>query len=173
MNNYTYCSFFKNNGIVVYNNLNVQTGLPCEPLTNCSDGELIDNSEIFINKNTGDIYHKCFNICDTSSPINVSGTKNENIRYLQWKETRKKDWDWFITDVNINDLIEISLIDTLSPKSIVENKELSEKLQIIQFKTEVMTNTYILSKKYHINNLDSKELTEIIKTTLDEYMLSL
>jgi hypothetical protein len=110
---------------------------------------------------------------DTSTPINVSDISNENIRYLEWKETRNKDWDWFISNVNENDLIEISLLDNLSPKKIIENKELSDKIQIIKFKTEILTNTYIATKKYNLSKIDSLELTNLIKSTLDEYMLHL
>tara|TARA_B110001469_G_scaffold57762_1_gene55531 strand:+ start:2232 stop:2765 length:534 start_codon:yes stop_codon:yes gene_type:complete len=174
MNNPDFCSFFKNNGMVVYNCLNIQTGLPSEPLTNCSDGELINYNEIYINVKTGNIYHKSFNLCDDRlEKVNVSGTPADNIRYLLWKKTRSGDWDWFISDVNANDLVLIDTLDSMSPKNIRENKELGEKLQVIKLKTEIMANTFVISKKYNMKNEDIIELTSIIKRSMDEYLTSL
>jgi len=168
MNNPDFCSFFKTNGVVVYNCINIKTGLPSEPLTKCADGELINHAEIFINLKTSDIYHKSFNLCDDI--LDVSGTVTDNIRYLLWKETRIGDWDWFISNVNVNDLVTIDSLDCISPKNIRVNKELSEQLQVIQFKTEVMANTFVISKKYNMKHEDTLELTAIIQRSLDEYL---
>ena len=42
--------------------------------------------------------------------------------------------------------------------------------QVIQFKTEVMANTFVISKKYNMKHEDTLELTAIIKRSLDEYL---
>ncbi len=156
------CSFFKNTGDVVYNNINVITGEPTLPLMNCLDGEVINHDEIYINVITKKIYHK-------SPNLNILDDSISNYdRYLLWKKTSKGDWDWFITDYNITDLISIN--DFINFTETKNTKNHLKDIDIIKMKCEILTNTYIITKKYNINNLNTIQLNNYIKETIDGYI---
>ena len=159
--NQNFCSFFREGGKVVYKNTNMISGKYDSPITNILDGELINHDEVYINKDHKIFYHKSYNLTMSDSPLNNN--------YLEWKETRKKDWDWFATDVKEEDLLCIKDVfkDELSNHSDIDNK-----IKLIKMKTEIMTNTFIISKKFSMNTEDTLILTKLIEATIDVFTLN-
>lgn len=156
------CSFFKKTGEVVFNNINIITGEPTLPLMNCLDGEVINHEEIYIDINTKKIYHKSHN-------INILDDSTSDIeRYLLWKETSKGDWDWFITDYCISDAMPVN--EYYNFTEFKKNPDHTKNIDIIKMKCEILTNTYIITKKYNIDNLNTIELNNYIKETIDGYI---
>ena len=156
-----FCNFFKD-GKVIYNNINIINNEKVDMVI--GDREVINHKDIFMNKYTKQIYHKSYSF--------------DNERYLEWKKTRKNDWDWFLCEVdfiNMNDTVPIyKLYKSDNNKSDNDNPDNNnfEKNNILKIKTEIMTNSYAIMKKYDLNTEDTKILTSMIMDAIDSFEFS-
>jgi len=82
-----FCYFYKNNGNVVYNDIDLSTNLYV--FHDKIKSEMISAKDIYISPGKR-IYHK----------TNSFTYKQEyqNIRFLEWKLTKSSEWDWFLVN---------------------------------------------------------------------------
>lgn len=161
-----YCSFNRVDGKIVYKYTNMITGQNDTPLTQCCDGELINDNEIYVSLDGKKFYHKSNN--PNMFDINTVDISNENI-YVEWKQTNKGDWDWYKTDnISSDNLINIK---DLFDENLNEARNLDEKIKYLKMKTEIMTYTYVISKKHNLDNNDILNLTKLIETTIQSFII--
>lgn len=155
MQNNDFCSFSRSNGNVVYKNINIITGEEDTPIQNLNNGELINHSEIYISKDKK-VYHKSFNL----------SLDNSDSRYLVWQKTKGDDWDWYTSNIIVSDLV---CIKDLYNEKLNSQDTIDTKIKYLTMKTEIMTNTYIVSKKHGLNTEDTLILTKLIEETVDNF----
>lgn len=157
--NNTFCSFSRNDGKVLYKNINLKTNESEYQTYDLTNHELIDHSEIYINKEK-EIYHKSYNI----------SLEDADCRYLIWKQTPNKDWDWYSTN-NILDKDLICIKDLFNNNN--SNDDIDTKIKYLTMKTEIMTNTFVISKKYGLTNEEMVNITNIIEKTVEDFIINL
>ena len=145
-----FCNFYKN-GNINYNNVNLITGENVGIFSDASNSEVINHNDVYVDKNTNKFYHK-FSF----------GTK---FSYLEWKKAKDNNWEWFKSDINSSNLQCINKlhIDCTTSK----NPELIDK---IKMKTEIMTTSFAIMRKYNLSVEDSKIIADIISKSIDEFI---
>ena len=110
--------------------------------------EVIDHKDIFVDMKTNIFYHKTQLLDGTT--------------VLEWKETRNGDWDWFVCDITN---IELSPIAKVTYREKKVNKIEQKNLKI---KSEIMTESYSIMKKYNISDNDTERITKMIVDMIDK-----
>lgn len=164
--NSTYCSFYRNDGRIVYKYINMITGQPDKPMSNCNDGEIINEKDIFVNLEGNKFYHKTHNNFDYNEQQIVSDDDNDI--FLEWKQTNKGDWDWYkIDNIILSDIVQIQ---ELFDKSFNDARNLDERIKYLKMKTEIMAQTFVISKLHNLNTNDTSILTNIIEQTIQTFI---
>jgi hypothetical protein len=156
--NNTFCSFSRNDGKVLYKNINLKTNESENQLYDLTNNELIDHSEIYITKEK-EIYHKSYNL----------SLEDSNSRYLVWKQTPGDDWDWYPS----NDILDKDLICIKDLFNEDSYNDIDSKIKYLTMKTEIMTNTFVISKKYGLTNDEMINITNIIEKTIEDFIINL
>ena len=156
--NNTFCSFSRNDGKVLYKSINLKTNESENVLYDLTNNELIDHSEIYITKEK-EIYHKSYNL----------SLEESDCRFLIWKKTRNNDWDWYPS----NDILDKDLICVKDLFNENTNSDIDTKIKYLTMKTEIMTNTFVISKKYGLTNEEMINITNIIEKTIEDFIINL
>ena len=101
-----------------------------------------------------------FNIIDNTSDI------TDKYIFLEWKQTRKRDWDWFKTEINL--LYLKCLKDNITNNKICIDFENVKKLKNKQFRDEILEQINIISSKY-TNETNKIVLASRISNILDKF----
>ena len=144
-----FCNFFKN-GDIIYNQKNMVTGKMRAQFLDISSSfcEVIDHKDIFVDMKTNIFYHKTQLLDGTT--------------VLEWKETRNGDWDWFVCDITN---IELSPIAKVTYREKKVNKIEQKNLKI---KSEIMTESYSIMKKYNLSDNETERITKMIIDMIDK-----
>jgi len=110
--------------------------------------EVIDHKDIFVDMKTNIFYHKTQLLDGTT--------------VLEWKETRNGDWDWFVCDITN---IELSPIAKVTYQEKKVNKTEQKNLKI---KSEIMTESYSIMKKYNLSDDETERITKMIVDMIDK-----
>ena len=81
---------------------------------------------------------------------------------LEWKKTRNGDWDWFVCDTTNTELSPIAKV-TYREKKVNEIEQKNLKI-----KSEIMTESYSIMKKYNISDNDIERITKMIVDMIDK-----
>ena len=144
-----FCNFFKN-GDIIYNQKNMVTGKMSAQFLDISSSfcEVIDHKDIFVDMKTNIFYHKTQLLDGTT--------------VLEWKKTRNGDWDWFVCDITNIELSPIAKVTYQEKKvNVLEQKNL-------KIKSEIMTESYSIMKKYNISDNDTERITKMIVDMIDK-----
>ena len=144
-----FCNFFKN-GDIIYNQKNMITGKMSAQFLDISSSfcEVIDHKDIFVDVKTNIFYHKTQLL--------------EGTTILEWKKTRNGDWDWFVCDIANIELTPITNVTYQEKKvNVLEQKNL-------KIKSEIMTESYSIMKKYNISDNDTERITKMIVDMIDK-----
>jgi len=144
-----FCNFFKN-GDIIYNQKNMVTGKMSTQFLDISSTfcEVIDHKDIYVDVKTNTFYHKTQLLDGTT--------------ILEWKETRNGDWDWFVCDVTNIELSSIAKVTYQEKKvNVLEQKNL-------KIKSEIMTESYSIMKKYNLSDNETERITKMIVDMIDK-----
>tara|TARA_B100000427_G_C15321781_1_gene512872 strand:- start:187 stop:657 length:471 start_codon:yes stop_codon:yes gene_type:complete len=148
------CIFYTDSGKVIHKDINLRTN-NYEPYNLFStNGELIDYKYIYINNRT------ISNIKFYKMHHYYIGNKYTS-KLLEWKQTKQNDWDWYITDVNKNDLLTVDEYLQLIEEDIQDPKDKlllairkSLKNSIYESNIDIILNTLKKSYETCISNLN-------------------
>lgn len=135
-----FCYFYRNTGYIVYNDkvLNSQN----EIIHNKINSEMISAKDIY--ESNERFYHKSYNL------------NGNNTRFLEWKQTRNKDWDWFITDIVPSSFYPIT-------------KYTNIMIHLQDYKTDISKYIQKVSTRYNIDNSKIKNLIDEINIVIDKF----
>ena len=85
----SFCYFYKESGKIIYNDINLISNTKEYDVVNRMNSEVISDLEIYTDGTK--YYHK-------SMAFDQDIT--DKYIFLEWKQTRKSDWDWFRTEIN-------------------------------------------------------------------------
>ena len=135
-----FCYFYRNTGYIVYNDkvLNSQN----EIIHNKINSEMISAKDIY--ESNGRFYHKSYNL------------NGNNTRFLEWKQTRNKDWDWFMTEIVPSSFYPIT-------------KYTNIMIHLQDYKTDISKYIQKVSSRYNIDNSKIKNLIDEINIVIDKF----
>ena len=143
-----FCNFYKD-GKIVYNNINLVTGETVGPFSDTSNSEVINHNDVYLHNKTQKFYHKF--------------SFGNKFSYLEWKIAKDSNWEWFKSDINVDDLKCINTYNmSSSPVKDTDN------VKKIKMKTEIMTTSFAIMRKYDLSMSDTKIITDIISKSIDE-----
>ena len=144
-----FCNFFKN-GDIIYNQRNMITGKTSAQFLDITSTfcGVIDHKDIYVDVKTNTFYHKTQLLDGTT--------------ILEWKKTRNGDWDWFVCDVTN---IELSPIANVTYK---EKKANGVEHKNLKIKSEIMTESYSIMKKYNLSDNETERITKMIVDMIDK-----
>jgi len=120
-----FCYFYRNNGNVVYNDIDLSTNLYV--FHDKIKSEMISAKDIYISSGKR-IFHKTNSIMLNS----------ESVRFLEWKLTKSGEWDWFLVNGVPSNI-----------KCIINKSD--KKIDINSIKQELL----IVLNKYNISELSN------------------
>ena len=83
-------------------------------------------------------------------------TNNQSTRFLEWKMTRARDWDWFVTDIIPSSIHSIT-------------KYTNIQLHIDDYKKDISNYISKISDRYNIDKGKINILTDEIKSVIDKF----
>jgi len=150
-----FCYFYKDTGKIIYNDINLINNTRDYDLVNRMNSEVINDLEIFTDGFK--YYHK-------SRAFDQEIT--EKYIFLEWKQTRKGDWDWFKTELNASYMR--CLKENIQSNKLCIDFENAKKLRTEQFRLEVLEQINIISSKY-TNQTNQIVLADKISNILDKF----
>ena len=155
MNKDSFCYFYKESGKIIYNDINLINNTKEYDVVNRMNSEVINDLEIYTDGSK--YYHK-------SRGFDQEIT--DQYIYLEWKQTRKGDWDWFKTEIN-------PMCIKCLKGNIIDNKlhldiEQAKKLKNKQFRDEILEQINLISSKY-TNETNKIVLVSKISNILDKF----
>jgi len=150
-----FCYFYKDTGKIIYNDINL--------INNTRDYDLVDrmNSEVI---NDLEIFTDGFKYYHKSRAFDQEIT--EKYIFLEWKQTRKGDWDWFKTE--LSPLYMKCLKENIQSNKLCIDFENAKKLRNEQFRLEVLEQINMISSKY-TNQTNQIVLASKISNILDKF----
>ena len=158
MDSDSFCYFYKDSGKILYNGINLINNTKEYDVVNRMNSEVITDLEVYTDGQK--YYHK-------SRGFDQEIT--DKYIYLEWKQTRKGDWDWFKTE--INPLCIKCLKGNVIKGDVINNKlhldiEQAKKLRNKQFRDEILEQINLISSKY------TTETNKLILTSQISHILN-
>ena len=150
-----FCYFYKDTGKIIYNDINLINNTRDYDLVNRMNSEVINDLEIFTDGFK--YYHKS---------MAFDQEIMDKYIFLEWKQTRKGDWDWFKTDINPSYMK--CLKENIQNNKIIVDLENTKKLRNEQFRLEVLEQLNIISSKC-TNQTNQIVLESKISNILDKF----
>ena len=151
----SFCYFYKNTGKIIYNDINLISNTKEYDVVNRMNSEVISDLEIYTDGTK--YYHK-------SMAFDQDIT--DKYIFLEWKQSRKRDWDWFKTEINPFYLK--CLKDNITNNIICIDLDNVKKLKNKQFRDEILEQINIISSKY-TNKTNKIVLASRISNILDKF----
>ena len=142
------CIFMKNNGNVIFRNINLNSNEKEDYYMSSLDNEeYVDYNNIYVDNSwiRFKFYKKYYYYSD-------SGSDGKTYKFLEWRKTKDNTWDWYITE-NIN---ESKLINIINHVKIEDKNTLTLNKEEIINKIEIIINKFSLIDGEHdllINNI--------------------
>ena len=155
MNTDSFCYFYKDSGKIIYNDINLINNTRDYDLVNRMNSEVINDLEIFTDGFK--YYHK-------SRAFDQEIT--DKYIFLEWKQTRKGDWDWFKTELNASYMR--CLKENIKNSKIHIDIENAKKLKNKLFRDEILEQINTISSKY-TNKTNKIVLASKISNILDNF----
>ena len=153
MNSDSFCYFYKDSGKILYNGINLINNTKEYDVVNRMNSEVITDLEVYTDGQK--YYHK-------SRGFDQEIT--DKYIYLEWKQTRMGDWDWFKTEINP---ICIKCIKDYNNKLQLDIEQ-AKKLRNKQFRDEILEQINRISSKY-TNETNKLILTSQISQILNKF----
>ena len=151
----SFCYFYKDTGKIIYNDINLISNTKEYDVVNRMNSEVISDLEIYTDGTK--YYHK-------SRGFNQEIT--DKYIFLEWKKTRKGDWDWFRTEINPSYMR--CLKENIKNSKIHIDIENAKKLKNKQFRDEILEQINTVSSKY-TNKTNKIVLASKISNILDNF----